>query len=378
MRKYTIMAVLLAATMTATAQQYEHILQQWKDSVRQATASIIQKKIIRQDQDSMPLFWTVYGDEPADERSLWISLHGGGGTPHEVNDQQWRNQMYLYQPAEGVYVAPRAPWNAWDMWCQTPIDSMYRTLIRTMVAHYNVHPDKVYLLGYSAGGDGVWRMAPRMADHWAAASMMAGHPGDVRLENLLNTPFMIWMGAQDGAYERNRLAVVRAAQMDSLQQVAPDGYIHESHIIEGKGHWMDRLDAAALPWMSQYRRNAWPRHIVWQQETVLKPYFYWIGVPPEEMKRGKRIDVMVKGNTIDVTRCDYSRITLYLSESLVDLNKSVTVRIHGKKVYARKVSPSASTYQKTLHLRQDPALACPVEMEFSVPSGKQRDGKFRD
>jgi poly(3-hydroxybutyrate) depolymerase len=44
-----------------------------------------------------------------------------------------------------------------------------------------VNPDKVYLLGYPAGGDGVWQLAPRMADRFAAAAMMAGHPNGASL-----------------------------------------------------------------------------------------------------------------------------------------------------------------------------------------------------
>ena len=35
------------------------------------------------------------------------------------------------------------------------------------------------VVGYSAGGDGVYQLAPRMADSWAAAAMMAGHPNGV-------------------------------------------------------------------------------------------------------------------------------------------------------------------------------------------------------
>jgi dienelactone hydrolase len=31
-------------------------------------------------------------------------------------------------------------------------------------AMLDVNPNKVYVMGYSAGGDGVWRLAPRMAD----------------------------------------------------------------------------------------------------------------------------------------------------------------------------------------------------------------------
>ena len=66
--------------------------------------------------DSLPFWYTAYGNAPFGDRSLWISMHGGGGTTHKVNDGQWNNQKHLYKPAEGIYVAPRAPWNAWNMW----------------------------------------------------------------------------------------------------------------------------------------------------------------------------------------------------------------------------------------------------------------------
>jgi hypothetical protein len=36
----------------------------------------------------MPIFTRTFGDKPAGGRSLWISLHGGGGAPARVNDQQ--------------------------------------------------------------------------------------------------------------------------------------------------------------------------------------------------------------------------------------------------------------------------------------------------
>ncbi len=362
MIRFRFLLLFLLAVVPAHAQDFENIRQQWLDSLRTATANILRDSIIRQDGDSMKLWWAVYGETPADGRSLWISLHGGGGTTPEVNDQQWRNQMRLYRPSEGVYVAPRSPLEAWDMWCQQPIDSMYRVLIRAMIAHYDVNPDKVYILGYSAGGDGVWRMAPRMADHWAAASMMAGHPGDVRLENLLNTPFMIWCGANDAAYNRNRLDRERGLQMDSLQRTSPDGYIHETHIMEGKGHWMDREDAAALPWMAKFKRQAWPKHIIWQQEAVFRSTFYWLAAPREELSRGKRVDVVVEGNTINISRLDYSELTLYLSDELVNLKKPVTVKLRGKKVFKGKLKPSLDTYRQTLYERQDPRFAAPCKI----------------
>lgn len=343
----------VAPAKGALEDDYNVIHRQWLDSLKAATADILRDSIIRQDGDSMKLWWTTYGDKPADGRSLWISLHGGGGTTPEVNDQQWRNQMRLYRPAEGVYVAPRSPLEAWDMWCQQPIDSMYRTLIRTMIAHYDVSPDKVYILGYSAGGDGVWRMAPRMADSWAAASMMAGHPGDVRLENLRNTPFMIWCGALDKAYNRNEEDRLRGLQMDSLQQADPAGYVHETHIVKKKAHWMDRVDTVAVAWMAQYRRNPYPERIVWRQEEVTHPYFYWLEAPANELQRGKTVRVERHGNVVDIDTCDYSTLTLYFNDEMLDLDKEVSIRYQGQTVFNGLLPRFRNTLDTTLHQRGD-------------------------
>jgi predicted peptidase len=65
---------------------------------------------------------------------------------------------------------------------------------------------EIYLLGYSAGGDGVYQLAPRMADRFAAASMMAGHPNDSTPAGLRNLPFALFMGGDDAAHNRNGVA----------------------------------------------------------------------------------------------------------------------------------------------------------------------------
>lgn len=124
--------------------------------------------------DSIKLSCAVrtFGMTPKDGRSLYISMHGGGHCPKEVNDEQWVNQIYLYEPKEGVYIAPRAPWNTSDLWHRKGLDELLEDLISACVVFEGVNPNKVYLMGYSAGGDGVWRLAPRMADKWAAASMI--------------------------------------------------------------------------------------------------------------------------------------------------------------------------------------------------------------
>ncbi len=319
---------------------------------------------------TMPLWWVTYGEKPADGYSLFISLHGGGGTTQETNNQQWENQKYLYRPQQAVYVAPRAPWNLWDMWCHEGIDPLYEQLIQMCVAFEGVNPDKVYLMGYSAGGDGVWRMAPRMADSWAAASMMAGHPGDVSLLNLRNTPFMIWCGEHDAAYNRNTLAAQRGLQMDSLQQHDPLGYVHQTHIIKGVGHWMNRVDSAAVPWMTKFRRNPYPKKIVWQQAEVVKPYFYWLGVPPAELALGKMLRAYIQGNCVHITQCDYTTLTLYLNDDLVDLDKFVTVKYGKRMLFKGRLKRKESTMRQTLFERNDWSYMFPTSVTVTMKPKK--------
>ncbi len=199
----------LAGEKKLTRQQAEQakaqLVEQWKQDMRDQLRSDYRALVMHHDTISMPIWRYIYGNAPLGERSMFISMHGGGGSPHWLNDQQWDNQKHLYIPPEGLYVAPRAPWDEWNMWFKPGIDELFRNLIHAAVAIDGVNPNRIYLTGYSAGGDGTWRMAPRMADTWAAASMMVGHPGDVSLLNLRNLPFMIWVGELDSAYDRNKL-----------------------------------------------------------------------------------------------------------------------------------------------------------------------------
>lgn len=338
----------------------------WLEELRTEYAPSWNNKVFRSGDLAMRFDYKVFGEKPADGRSLYISLHGGGNTTPEVNDQQQRNQLMLYRPAEGVYVAPRAPWDDWDMWFKPAIDELYDMVIRTAVATEGVNPNKVYLLGYSAGGDGLYRLAPRMADCWAAASMMAGHPGDVSMVNLRNLPFMIWMGENDAAYNRNKLAAVYGAKLDSLQKGDPAGYIHQTHIVKGKGHWMDREDHAAMPWMAQFTRNPYPATIVWRQEEVMHPSFYWLSVPAGDAARGMEVRATIEGNTVTITKNDYRELTLHFNDSMLDLDKPVVVVSDGKIVFEGTLPRTIENIADSWRSRMDINYVFPAKLTLTA------------
>lgn len=319
----------------------------------------LEKKTIVLGDRTLRWLEKTFGEAPPDGRSLWISMHGGGGAPPAVNDGQWRNQIRLYEPVEGIYIAPRAPTDTWNLWHEGHIDPMFQRLIENHVMLRGVNPDKIYLMGYSAGGDGVWQLAPRMADRFAAAAMMAGHPNEASLSGLRNLPFAIFMGGNDDAFNRNKIAAERTAELAKLAKDDPGGYVHMSRIYEGLGHWMNRRDAEALPWMATFKRNPWPKKIVWLQDDVTHDRFYWLKIPDKAaVKAGQKITGSIDGQTIRLEGDVPAGTTLRLADALVDLDQPVTVTVNDKELPPAKVPRTAAAILQSLDERADlPAAA---------------------
>lgn len=327
------------------------IRDEWFASERAARERDLTSGVIAAAGQEMKFLEKTFGKKPARGHSLWISLHGGGGAPAAVNDQQWANQIRLYEPEEGIYVAPRAPTDTWNLWHQAHIDDLLDRLIANYVICRGVDPNRVYLMGYSAGGDGVYQLAPRMADRFAAASMMAGHPNDARPDNLMNLPFEVIMGGQDTAFQRNETAAAWGRRLQKLQKGEPRRYPHKVTIYPELGHWMNRRDAAALPRMSKNSRLEWPRKVVWVQDDVTHERLYWLGVAPKGMKAGRKITAEIEGQTIRVQSENPKGIRLWLSPALLDLQKEVVVICNEEEVFRAKVPQSAEVVRRSLKSR---------------------------
>jgi acetyl esterase/lipase len=346
----------------------------WEDHVRQikqTRAAEMQAKNIVEGKLEMPFDYRVFGDKPTNGRSLFISMHGGGNAPKATNDQQWENQKRLYKPAEGVYLAPRAPTNTWNLWHEPHIDRMFARLIEDLIVFEDVDPNRVYLMGYSAGGDGVYQLAPRMADRFAAASMMAGHPNDASPLGLRNLPFAIHVGALDGGYKRNEVAQQWAKKLDELQRADPDGYVHVVKLHANLGHWMNREDAEAVPWMAQFTRNPIPKKIVWRQAGTTHERFYWLAVPAGRAKGGSEVTASYTGQTVTIESAKgFERVTVRLSDAMMDLDKPISVMFGNQEMFRGLAPRHIETLSKTLEERGDPHAIFAAEVEVQIPVEK--------
>ncbi|KAK4444761.1 hypothetical protein QBC34DRAFT_442274 [Podospora aff. communis PSN243] len=179
---------------------------------------------------------------------VYIGLHGGGGATKDANDREWFNMTRIYKGAvrSGVWVTVRGLGNSWDLHFTSAMYVLLERLIENMVLFgakptlpeqkdwdpVAVNSNRVYLLGFSAGGDGVYRLAGRLAQRFAAANMGGGHPGSMIIEdhtttgpsrlnnglrNLCNLPICLQVGEHDTAYLRSPMVARSILDLDQLQ-----------------------------------------------------------------------------------------------------------------------------------------------------------------
>jgi hypothetical protein len=350
-------------TKADAAAARELLWQAHADMIRKERSPEIKDRVLKEGKLEMPFFYKTFGDKPKGGHSLWISMHGGGGAPARVNDQQYENQKKLYTLDEGIYLAPRAPTNTWNLWHEAHIDRMFGRLIEDLIVLEDVNPDRVYIMGYSAGGDGVYQLGPRMADYWAGAAMMAGHPNGVPMLSLRNVPFALQVGGNDSAYNRNKVAKEYGELLDKLQKDDPKGYPHFVKIYEGKGHWMDREDKVALPWLAKFTRDPVPEKVVWKQSGTPHDRFYWLAVPTKDAKVDSLVVAERNGQKIEITSAEkVGKLMIRLDDRTADLDKPVTVTHSGKELFAGTPTRTIGVLVKTLVGRGDPRLMFDAEI----------------
>ena len=192
---------------------------------------------------------------------LFITLHGGGEGDPGFNDGQWLQMYEYYQGAvkNGIYVACRGITDTWDLHFRPESYPLYDRLIQVMIRLYQADPNQVYLLGFSAGGDGVYQIAPKMADRFAAVNMSSGHPNGVSLRNLSNCPISIQVGVRD-YYSQSALRCVRAAEFERVlanyREEYGFGYDHQVLVHVPAGHNFNDQFGADDVWEEQEKDAA--------------------------------------------------------------------------------------------------------------------------
>lgn len=291
----------------------------------------VEEKAIVCGDVTMKYTMNVLGEEPLDGYPVFIALHGGGGsdTP-DLNDSQWKAMQTYYKGsvATGIYIAPRGVRDTWDTHFNPESYECYKRLLENLAIFYNINPDRVYIVGYSAGGDGVYQITARMADFFAAANMSAGHPNGVDLTNVKNMPLYLQCGENDDAYDRNTVT----EQYGKNENVA-GVFIHKNkpHNFIDNGDELQLLtdgsfaDTNAIRLVEGHVRNPYPEDINWNLALKKSDRFYYV----ESMSDEGIVTVKKDGNTYTVTG-DVDAI--YVKNDVIDCTKLIIVVYNGKEM----------------------------------------------
>lgn len=338
------------------------------------------------------------GEKPSKGYPLYIALHGGGGAPDNVNNQQWKQMKsyYLDSIKTGIYIVPRGISNSWNLHFKSLSYPLYDLIIDNLILMNLIDPNKVFFLGFSAGGDGVYQIAPKMADRLAGASMSAGHPNGISPINLFTVPFVIQMGENDASYNRNKEAAVYHSKLELLRTKYGKGYVNELFLHKNGTHnspWRDNnpnlskysvitnpkewysgldskvknKDSNSIRWLNKFTRDPNPNHLIWDSDTRAgrrgsrSKSHYWLS---SENPKGA-IAVSFKNNTFFIHEADVD-FKIWIDPDLVDLNKKVVIMYKTKEVYNNLVTPNINSIAKSIIMKNDPELIYVAEIPINI------------
>ena len=295
----------------------------------------------------------TFGEMPDGGYPLYIAMHGGGsGDTPDLNDSQWEDMQSYYTGGLdcGVYVAVRGVRDTWDTHFNPESYPLYDRLIEYMILTENVNPNRVYLTGFSAGGDGVYAIGARMADRFAAANMSSGHPNSISMVNYYHLPIQLQAGEFDTAYDRHIVTAQYGVLLDELQSEYEDGYEHRTLIhkdrghnyedydrepvevysdiygyLSGEGSSTEMVDSYAPDWLDQFTRDPLPAAVRWDLGTRAElrdtDAFYYLSA--DEDAQGI-IQVYQEGNYVLLAPEDFDgNFRILFNEDMIDFSEPV-------------------------------------------------------
>lgn len=295
-----------------------------------------------------------------------VTLHSSGTSP-ELQVDWWAgphssdHKMRMGQAARFGYIVVAPQW-ATDGQKKYHYSAREHAAVmfclRDAMQRFSIDSDRVFLSGYSLGGDAAWDIGLSHPDVWAGVIPIAAtavYPGKQSPKyvslywlNARHVPFYFVQGDKDGAR-------LKLNSRDLNRYLTRDGI--DAMVVEymGRGHesFQDEVQNI-FEWMNLHRR---PFDIKQFEVVTLRPwdnFFWWTEVsdlparstalPYAWPSKGAPRPVTIKGLVNDRKNVQVNTgtggVTVMLTPSLVDFDNGVTIYVNGK---ARKRGVTADT-----------------------------------
>jgi predicted esterase len=301
-----------------------------------------------------------------------LTLHGGGTTPEQQLDWwagPWQEGGFRLGQASRyghIVIAP-----AWAVEHQRQYEYSSRELaavldcLRDACRRFAIDTDRVYLSGFSMGGDAAWDIALAHPDLWAGVIPIAATSDrycSLYWENAKLLPLYFVGGEMDG----NKMAR-NAMDLDRYLKRGFNATVVE---YQGRGHehFSDEIQRI-FEWMGRMKRDFFPREF---QASTMRPwdnFFWWVELdqlPPRSIVypldwppgRG----VLPAETTASITptnglyvRTGAARVTIWLSPEMLNFDRRATITVNGDRVSLGTpfIEPDLETLLEDVRTRAD-------------------------
>jgi predicted peptidase len=188
-----------------------------------------------------------YARQPSRRYPLLVYLHGKSCRGYNLEKLKRYGPPYLVDKGWDfpfIIVSPQCPpdriWNT---------DDWFPALYKSLSDNYRIDRSKIYLTGMSMGGSGVWALAIKHPEYFAAAIPLCGGWRVRGIEAMNNIPVWAFHGAEDDIVppeETERM-------VEALRKAG--GRVRYSR-LEGQGHSIHRVyeHEKIYEWLLRHRK----------------------------------------------------------------------------------------------------------------------------
>jgi len=261
--------------------------------------------------------------------------------------------------------------------------------------HFNVDENRVWIAGDSDGGRGTYATVETFATFFGAAVPVIGAPGGVtRFLNFRNLPWFAINGGKDSIF---KIENVREA-VDAMKAA---GISIEWKLIENGAHdprfflqYKDEVQA----FLKAHPREPYPKTVEWcvdpsREAGFPANTFRWIRIEEagESLSNASfedesgilgrglpRVSATRDGNRVAVRTRGVKRVTILVSDEMLDLKKEVEVSVNDRVLFRGKVEPDPRAILEEARCMKDRALVFSNRITLDVDAeplpGEAPDG----
>ena len=307
------------------------------------------------------------GYNPKKSYPLIITLHGAGGNGQNLRDAWANTRADWGAKVRAGYIVAGPTWQParWWLW---PQSNDIITLLREVKNTYNVDTNRVLLSGFSNGGHSTWSVGMKQPSLFAGLAPSAGGPVSESgqgldmdmIASLVNLP-VHWVHSAD-----DRICPAATAQrvMARYKELGYTNIIHKQfdsggHVAHAE-YWGN-----IFQWFGKLERNIFPKKVVFRTDHQELDTAYWLRL--NSVSPRAKVTAEIKGSTVKLKVENAAKVTLFLSDRMLDLDKPVKIEVNGKQKFSGAVKRSARVAVEEALRRNDRHAVFAGKIELDIP-----------